>query len=51
MRVQGSQILKRSKFADISRRLLAMNPEIVANMAAGEHAKPATDAEKQCFAD
>lgn len=51
----GSNILvKRSKFADISRRLLAMNPEVVANiadrMAQGEHVKPVTDAEKQCFA-
>ncbi|KAJ6481222.1 hypothetical protein C8R47DRAFT_982585, partial [Mycena vitilis] len=52
---QGSNILvKRSKFADISRRLLAMNPEVAANiadrMAKGEHVKPETDAEKQCFA-
>ncbi|KAJ6514965.1 hypothetical protein C8R47DRAFT_1313362 [Mycena vitilis] len=31
---QGSNILvKRSKFADISRRLLAMNPEVAANIA------------------
>jgi hypothetical protein len=52
---QGSNVLvKRSKFADILRRLLAMDPEVVGNiadrMAEGEHVKPVTDAEKQCFA-
>jgi hypothetical protein len=52
---QGSNIIvKRSKFVDIARRLLAMYPEVVANIAdrmvAGEHVKPANDAEKQCFA-
>jgi hypothetical protein len=50
--VTGSQVIvKRSKFADVSRRLLAMNPEIAANitdqMADGEHMKPETEAEKR----
>jgi hypothetical protein len=51
---QGSRILvKRSKFHDISRRLLRTDPVVVADIAdrlvAGEHVKPETDAEKQCF--
>jgi hypothetical protein len=52
--VTGSQaIVKRPKFVDVSCRLLAMNPEIAANMAdrmaQGEHVKPETKAEKQSF--
>jgi hypothetical protein len=50
----GSRIIvKRSKFEDISRRLLATSPEVAGSladrMAVGEHVKPATDAERQCF--
>ncbi|KAJ7122508.1 hypothetical protein C8R43DRAFT_1090758 [Mycena crocata] len=52
---QGSKIVvKRSKFEDISQRLLSMNPEVAGDIAdrmvAGENVKPVTDAEKQCFA-
>jgi hypothetical protein len=51
---QGSRlIVNRSKFADISRRLLNMDPEIAGNIAdrlvAGENDKPSTDGERQCF--
>jgi hypothetical protein len=52
---QGANVLvRRSKFADIFRRLLTMNPEVAVNIAdrmtQGEHVKPVTDAEEQCFA-
>jgi hypothetical protein len=51
---QGSRlIVKRSKFADISRRLLSMDPDIAGNIAdrlvAEENVKPSTDGERQCF--
>ncbi|KAJ6512500.1 hypothetical protein C8R45DRAFT_813478, partial [Mycena sanguinolenta] len=52
--IGSNLIVKRSKFPDISRRLLAMDLELVGQladrMAKGESVKPETDAEKQCFA-
>jgi hypothetical protein len=51
---KGSRIIvKKSKFADISRRLLSMDPtvagDIADRMVAGETVKPQTDQEIQCF--
>ncbi|KAJ7149838.1 hypothetical protein C8R43DRAFT_887605, partial [Mycena crocata] len=51
--IGGNIMVKRSKFADISRRLMSTNPEVAGNIADrlvdGQHVKPSTDAEKQCF--
>ncbi|KAJ6611364.1 hypothetical protein B0H10DRAFT_1804384 [Mycena sp. CBHHK59/15] len=45
--------VKRSNFADVSRRLRRINPEVAGNiadwLAEGEYVKPQTEQEKDCF--
>ncbi|KAJ7075574.1 hypothetical protein C8R43DRAFT_910737, partial [Mycena crocata] len=50
----GSKLMvKRSRFADVSRRLLNTDADVAASIAdrmvKGEHVTPENDAEKQCF--
>jgi hypothetical protein len=51
---KGSRIIvKRSKFAEVSRRLLSINPDVAGNIAdrlvGGENVKPQTEDEIKCF--